>query len=68
MDGFVINDFVKYVMEFYGKGGIYDFGAKEEDIYDRHQPGTWRRRCCRVDHGDGSGHLQAPGSYIANVS
>tara|TARA_A200000159_G_C7314325_1_gene336049 strand:+ start:1217 stop:1438 length:222 start_codon:yes stop_codon:yes gene_type:complete len=32
MEGFVINDFVKYVMEFYGKGGIYDFGAKEEDI------------------------------------
>ena len=27
-----MSEFVKYVMRFYGKGGIYDFGATEEDI------------------------------------
>ena len=24
--------FVKYVLDFYGKGGIYDFGANEEEV------------------------------------
>ena len=27
-----MNEFVKYVLEFYGKGGLYDFGATEQDI------------------------------------
>ena len=27
-----VNEFVNYVMQFYGKGGIYDFGATEKDI------------------------------------
>ena len=25
-------NFVKYVLDFYGKGGIYDFGANEEEV------------------------------------
>lgn len=26
-------EFVNYVLKFYGKGGIYDFGASEGDVW-----------------------------------
>lgn len=28
----MINNFVNYVLEFYGEGGIYDFGAVEGEV------------------------------------
>lgn len=28
----IINNFVNYVFDFYGKGGIYDFGATRKEI------------------------------------
>lgn len=28
----MIERFIEYVLEFYGKGGIYDFGASEEEV------------------------------------
>lgn len=27
-----VNDFVEYVLDFYGKGGLCDFGATEKEV------------------------------------
>ena len=27
-----VNEFVEYVLDFYGKGGLYDLGATENDV------------------------------------
>ena len=28
----IVKEFVDYVMDFYGKGGIYDFGVEREEV------------------------------------
>lgn len=30
----LIKTFVEYVLDFYGEGGIYDFGATEKEVLD----------------------------------
>jgi hypothetical protein len=31
--GSTLKEFVGYVMDFYGKGGLYDMGVKEKDLW-----------------------------------